>query len=144
MPYVRNWLHCVWGTKNRDLYLNSEFRYDVTNHIRENAKTKGIYIDSIDGSSDHLHCLFLLHHDMSLSKAMQLIKGESSFWINHNGLLRYRFSWAEEYYGVSVSESQKTNVQRYIRNQVEHHKKVIWDEEREEMIRYYGFQELRG
>ena len=46
--------------------------------IKENAKKKEIYIDSINGHTEHLHCLFSLNGDMSIAKAMQLIKGESS------------------------------------------------------------------
>jgi len=63
MAYVKNWLHCVWGTKNRIHFLNKELRTELIRHIRENAKTKNIYIDSIDGSDEHLHCLISLGPD---------------------------------------------------------------------------------
>jgi hypothetical protein len=32
----------------------------------------------------------------------QLIKGESSYWINKNSLVKGSFEWADEYYAVSV------------------------------------------
>ena len=38
---------------------------------------------------------------------MNLLKGESSFWINNkSGLINIKFGWQDEYFAVSVSESQ--------------------------------------
>lgn len=51
-------------------------------HIRANARQKGIFIDFINGHEDHCHCLISLGPDQTIQKTMQLIKGESSFWMN--------------------------------------------------------------
>ncbi len=53
---------------------------------------------------------------------MQLLKGESSYWINKNKLCRDKFEWQDEYYAASVSESIVTRVSEYIRNQEDHHR----------------------
>jgi putative transposase len=143
MPYVKNWLHCVWGTKNRTPFLLGEMKYEIINHIRANAREKGIYIDFLNGHSEHIHCLLSLNPDQSLSKVMQLIKGEASFWINKNALIRNKFEWAEEYFAVSVSESHLPKVREYIRNQEEHHKTKSWEEEYSEFISKYGFDKFK-
>jgi REP element-mobilizing transposase RayT len=129
MSYVKNWLHCVWGTKNRVPFLNHEIRIKLIRHIKENAREKGIYIDSINGHREHLHCLISPDPDQSLSKVIMLIKGESSFWVNKNKLTNYKFEWAEEYYGASVSSSHINAIREYIRTQEEHHRKKSWEEE---------------
>ncbi len=134
MPYVNNWLHCVWGTKNRTEFLLGDNKYRVIEHIRSNAKTKGIYIDFINGYTDHIHCLLSLDHDQALSKVIQLIKGESSYWINKHSLTGKKFQWAEEYYASSVSESNLPKVREYIKNQEQHHKSKSWQEEYDEYI----------
>jgi putative transposase len=139
MAYVKNWLHCVWGTKNRIPYLTDEIKSMVLDHITENAKAKGIYIKSLNGCKEHLHCLLSLDPDKSLSYVIQLIKGEASFWINRNKLTKYKFEWADEYYAVSVSESHIINVLKYINNQEEHHKRKSWDEEQQELMKAFGF-----
>jgi REP element-mobilizing transposase RayT len=82
MAYVKVWIHCVWGTKNRHPFLKGQIKRDVIDHIRSNAKEKGIYIDLINGHVQHVHCLIRLRADQTLAKVIQLIKGESSFWIN--------------------------------------------------------------
>lgn len=86
MPFVKTWIHLVWSTKNREPFLTKEVRQKIFVHIRENAKEKGIYIDFINGHIDHVHCLVSLGVNQSIAKTVQLIKGESSFWINKNNL----------------------------------------------------------
>jgi len=144
MAYVKNWLHCVWGTKNRHPYLIGDFKTEVIKHILDNAKSKNIYIDSMGGFTEHIHCLISLNPEMSLSNVIQLIKGESSYWINKKKITRFRFSWATEYFGLSVSESQLNNVRNYIRNQEEHHKRESWDDEYNKLITEYGFDRFPG
>ena len=70
---------------------------------------------------------------------MNLIKGESSFWINKNNLVKSKFEWADKYFAISVSESMVNKVRDYIKNQEEHHKKVTWTQEYETFIKKYNF-----
>jgi putative transposase len=139
MAYVKNWLHCVWGTKVKVPFLQGEMKYDLINHIRENAKTKGIHIDFINGHMQHIHCLISLNADQKLSDVMHLIKGESSYWINKNKKTNTRFEWAVEYFAISISEFDLPKVRNYIRNQEEHHKKRTWDDEYKEFLEKYSF-----
>jgi putative transposase len=144
MAYVRNWLHCVWGTKSRIPFLQNGIKKVVLDHIKENAKLKGIYIDIINGHSQHLHCLISLHPDQALSDVIRLMKGESSFWINKNHITKHKFSWAVEYFAVSVSDSHVPRVRNYIRNQEDHHRKKTWKEEYDDYISKYGFERFPG
>ena len=144
MSYVRIWLHCVWGTKKRIAFLSDNNKWDILNHIKENAKKKGIYIDFINGEKEHIHCIISLNAEQTISKIIQLIKGESSFWINKNGLTKSKFHWAEEYFAVSVSESQVSKVRDYIKNQDEHHRRKTWEEEVDELMQEYNFKKIVG
>jgi REP element-mobilizing transposase RayT len=60
MPYVKVWIHLVWTTKKRKPFLVDEIRTRVFEHIRENAKAKGIHLDHINGFREHVHCLISL------------------------------------------------------------------------------------
>jgi REP element-mobilizing transposase RayT len=139
MSYVKIWIHSVWGTKNREPLLSKEIRKDLFRHIKENGKEKDIYIDSINGHLDHVHCLMALNADLTIAKAMQLIKGESTFWANKNKLVKPKLEWADEYFAVSISESMVENVRNYIKNQEEHHKKITFQQEYNEFIKKYKF-----
>jgi REP element-mobilizing transposase RayT len=141
MPFVKVYIHFVWSTKNRETYLETkEIRNKVWFHIKENAMKKGIFIDFVNGYSQHCHCLVSLGIDQNISKIMQLIKGESSFWINKEGLTKEKFEWQDEYYGVSVSESMIEKVRNYIKNQEVHHSLKSYDDEIDDLIIKHGFQ----
>ena len=137
MSFVQIWIHSVWGTKNREPLLQKEIRDNVKQHIIENAKTKEYFIDSINGYTEHLHCLMTLNADLSVAKQMQLIKGESSFWINKNKLVKGHFEWADEYFAVSVSEDKLDNVRNYINNQEEHHRKITFLDEYNSFLKHF-------
>ena len=139
MPYIKIFVHTVWATKHRHPYL-SDIKQQVIKHIRENAKEKNIFIDHINGYYEHLHCLISLHADQNIATIMNLLKGESSFWINKQKLTRDKFGWQDEYFAVSVSESQLETVRRYIRNQEHHHKKKTFQQEYDEFMKNYGFE----
>jgi len=110
MSYIRMWIHLVFATKDREPLLHKELRYKVQDHIIENCKEKSIYLQTINGDKDHLHCLISLGKEQSISKVTQLIKGESSFWINKHQLTDQHFMWQDDYFAVSVSESNLQTV----------------------------------
>jgi len=124
--------------------MKGSLRYEIIDHIRTNAKSKNIYIDTINGHDEHIHCILSLNPDQTLSKVMQLLKGESSFWINKNSRTKIKFEWADEYFGISISESLLSKVREYIKNQDEHHMKMTWEEEYEVFMERYGFKNYKG
>jgi len=144
MSWLRIWIHIVFATKNREPYLNDAKREKIFNHIKENAKEKGIYIDKLNGYSDHIHCLISLENDQSISKIVQLIKGESSYWINKEKLTSTKFAWQDDYWAVSVSESHLEKVRKYINNQKEHHRVKSFTEEVELFMQKYGWKFIKG
>jgi REP element-mobilizing transposase RayT len=144
MPFVKVYIHFVWSTKNGVPFLHSkELRETVWKHILSNAKEKGIFIDFINGHDEHCHCLVSLGIDQTIQKVMQMIKGESSFWINKNELTTSKFEWQDEYFAVSVSKSVVDKVRDYIKNQEEHHKHKTFKEEYDDFILKYGFQKFK-
>ncbi len=143
MPFVKVYIHFVWCTKNRIPFLASpEIRKQLWQHIRENAKEKNIFIDFVNGYNNHFHCLVSLGIDQTIQKTMQLIKGESSFWINKHDLIKQKFEWQDEYFAVSVSESGIDKVREYIKNQEAHHHKKTFEQEYNNFISEYNFQKF--
>jgi putative transposase len=143
MPFIKVYVHFVWSTKNRVQTLNTpELRQNVWQRIRENAKKKDLFIDFVNGHAGHCHCLVSLGVDQTISKVMQLIKGESAFWFNKQGLTKQKLEWQDEYFAVSVSESQIEIVRNYIKNQEEHHKHKTFQQEYDEFIIKYGFKKF--
>ncbi len=142
MGYIKIWIHLVWTTKDRQPILLKEIRQTVFEHIRNNAKSKDIYIDFINGHAEHVHCLISLKSNQNIDKILMLLKGESSFWINRNNLTQTKFEWQDEYFAVSVSESVVNKVRDYIKNQEEHHQKKSFMDEYNEFMQKYGFEKF--
>ena len=142
MGYVKIWIHAVWTTKNKVHSLSQNIRQEIFEHIKFNSNKKGIYLDHINGYVDHVHALVSLNVDQNLAEVMQLIKGESSYWINKNKLTEEKFAWQHDYYAASVSRSHVERVRRYIRNQETHHSSETLDDEIGELFPAQGTPEL--
>ena len=122
MSYVRVWVHLVFTTKNREPLLSAELRNKMMEHIIQNARSKEVFLDSIGGWSEHLHLLISLGREQNIAKVAMLIKGESAHWFNLQNFVRGKFHWQDDYFALSVSESQIERVRNYIRNQEDHHR----------------------
>ncbi len=135
----------VFCTKNRIPFLHTkDNRRKMLKHIKTNAQTKNIWLDSVNGYKEHAHCLISLGKEQNVSKVAQLIKGESSFWINRSGLLNRKFTWQDDYWAVGVSESHLEAVRTYIHSQEEHHREVSFKEEIDEFMKKYGWEKYKG
>jgi REP element-mobilizing transposase RayT len=141
MSYTTHWLHCVWRTKDNSIILSHDNRPEILTHFREYAKSKNIVLDYINLHKNHVHALINLGKEQSISKVMQLIKGESAYWINKQKYLRIHFSWQDDYYAVSVSPSHVERVRKYIANQDEHHNEKTWEEEVNLFLKKWRFED---
>jgi putative transposase len=94
---------------------------------------------AISGTSDHGHMLISLPPTLSVAKAVQLLKGNSSKWIHETFPTRLSFEWQEGYGAFSIGVSGIDATVPYIRNQTEHHRIRSFREEFATMLRKHGF-----
>ena len=120
-----------------------ELRKAVFQHIKMNAVEKGIWLDCVNGWQDHAHCLISLGKEQTISKVAQLIKGESSYWINQQGLTENKFVWQDDYWVVGVGESQINSVRNYIFDQEIHHSRNSFTEEMNDFIEKHGWSFIK-
>jgi len=139
MPYTKVMIHFIWSTKNRSPIITAELKPILLSHIKENSLAKGIFIDTLNCVSDHIHLFISLGTEQTIAKVAMLIKGESSYWVNKQKLIKYKFEWQDEYIALSVSEDGVDKVRKYIASQEEHHKKKTIAKEYEEFLKLNGF-----
>jgi REP element-mobilizing transposase RayT len=72
---------------------------------------------------DHVHLLIGMRPNQSISNLVQMIKGDSSRWINEKKFVAGKFSWQEGYGAFSYEKSQVPRIIKYIQTQEEHHQK---------------------
>ena len=92
----------------------------------------------VGGTSDHVHLLFLLSRDESISHVVEEVKRNSSRWIKGVDSHYCTFAWQNGYGAFSVSQSVVIRTKEYISNQIEHHKKVSFAEKYMAFLKFYG------
>jgi putative transposase len=119
---VKCWIHAIFGTKYWQPLIEFSFEKAVHEKIEQELTQMGCRVRIVNGMPDHVHSLFLLTPNRSISEVMQYIKGLTSQWINNQNFLQVKFAWQGGYAAYSVSESQVEKVFHYIKNQKQHHK----------------------
>ena len=86
------------------------------------AKQNQMKMLAIGGASDRVYVLLSLPATLSVAKAMQILKGNSSKWLRETFPKMHSFAWQEGYAAFSVGVSGADATVAYIRNQAEHHR----------------------
>ena len=135
--YTQLHIQFVFAVQNRMSLIQPSWEEELfkyTTGIIKNHKHKLI---AINGMADHIHLFIGLHPAQSISNLMQVVKGESSEWINNKRFINGKFQWQEGYGAFSYGHSQVTQVYNYIMNQKEHHKKRSFLDEYTELLRKF-------
>src|SRR5215469_6718734 len=107
--HVCHHVHIVFSTKNRLRIIREELQPKLWAYMAGIAKNHGMNALAIGGIADHAHALLNLGSTRSIAKAVQVLKANSSRWINeHSGK---RFEWQQGYFACSVSQSQVATIQ---------------------------------
>lgn len=125
--FTKVWIHAVWSTKNRMPLIQEKIESRVFQYMREQLQELGCHTAIINGMPDHIHCLFMLSPQKSLSDIIKQIKGSTAHYINHEEIISEKFSWQTGYSAFSVSAFDLRKVYRYIARQKEHHRKKTID-----------------
>ena len=125
--YISDLVHSVFSTKQRRNLITDDIRSDLWAFLGGIARKNGFKALIVGGTENHVHILLSLPATMPLAKAVQLIKGASSRWMNEKHTSD--FAWQEGYGAFTVGISQKVHTIAYIRSQAEHHRKRSFEEE---------------
>ena len=141
MPHSFNkiWIHAIWSTNERLPLIHKTVETKIHHFIAEELSKQGCPVTIINGMPDHIHCLFLLNPQKSIAEVIKQIKGSSSHFINQKNLIAEKFAWQTGYAAYSVSQSAVDKVFQYIRNQKKHHARKIFQQEYDEFLKIYGF-----
>ena len=133
-------IHAVFAVNGRETILNKETRYRIFEYISGIIKGMELYPLAVNGFTDHVHVFFELKPNVSISKVLQVIKSNSSKWINENHLVSERFEWQKGYGAFSYSRSQRDTVIKYIIEQENHHKKRSFRDEYLYLLKKYEIE----
>ncbi len=139
--YRRNYLsffvHCVWGTWDRQPLLRGPLEQQVYRAIGAKCVELDAEMVALGGMEDHMHLLVSLPSTLTIANLVGQVKGASSHLANHEGLSTARgdiFKWQGTYGAFTVSQSLVREVVNYIVHQREHHASGILRAEWEDTL----------
>ena len=104
------------------------------------ARENKIKLLAAGGVDDHVHLLISMPSTISISKAMQLLKGGSSKWIHETFPEHRLFEWQEGYGAFSIGVGDVERTVNYINNQAEHHGKIDFKAEFRAFLRKHDIE----
>jgi putative transposase len=127
--YTALHFHVVFSTKDREPWIRHEIEDRVWKFIAGIARENEMKSLRIGGMPDHVHMVISLPPALSLSKAIQHLKGGSSKWMKTAFPELRNFSWQDGYAAFSVSKSNLPQVLAYVEGQREHHRTKSFQDE---------------
>ncbi|HET9493334.1 MAG TPA: transposase, partial [Chloroflexia bacterium] len=89
----------------------------------------------INGMPDHVHMLVSLPSTLAVAVLVREVKANSSRWVHERWPQRRTFSWQAGYGAFGVNHASREQVERYINNQEEHHRKMSFEAEFRALLR---------
>jgi len=136
-------VHCVFSTKERKPLIPDSMKRKLWAYIGGIARTNKFKALAVGGMPDHVHVLLSLPATLLVTKAIQLIKGGSSKWMNDHSLNR-SFAWQDAYGAFSIGISQVEDTIHYINTQEQHHAKVSIEREFRRILKRHGIVEFHS
>ena len=109
----------------------------IHSYIGQLVNSTGCTEIRVGGVGDHVHILFLLSKDTTISHIVEEVKRNSSRWIKNIDPYYQFFAWQNGYGAFSISQSIVEKTLEYIGNQREHHKKFSFQDEYRSFLKLY-------
>jgi putative transposase len=130
--------HCVWSTKGRRPILTPEIQARLWPYLGGIARANKTPALAIGGVADHVHILLSLPPTLTISKTIQLLKGNSSKWLHEEFQDIRSFNWQEGYGAFTIGLSGVSETKSYITTQAEHHQKKSFQDEFRSFLDKHG------
>ena len=133
-------VHVVFSTSGRRPLLTDAIGNDAHAYLGGILRELHAEPFMIGGTADHVHLLTQLPADLAVADCLRVVKANSSRWIKEKWPERRLFAWQGGYAAFSVSESNRTAVIRYIRDQGPHHRRISFQDEFLALLRKHGVE----
>ena len=131
----------VFSTAERGPFIRDEIRERLHGYLSGIARENEIQVLAVGGTTDHVHLLISLPRTISIAKSVQLLKSGSSKWIHESFQGTRTFAWQEGYGAFSVGVSERATTIKYILAQIEHHKRISFEDELKKFLSIHGINE---
>ena len=135
------YLHLVFSTKDRRPFLRDKTVRDALHaYIGGVSKTLDCPPLIVGGVEDHVHLLCRFARTITQAEWVKELKRISNGWLKEHGRDYADFEWQGGYADFSVSQSNLEQVEQYIANQEEHHRKTTFQDELRTLLRKHEIE----
>lgn len=122
-PRSRAWVHIIWTTKDQMNRLPFEKRNKLFLFLRSFCEQEHIYLDVVNGMSDHIHLLMMMNPRYALSEMIHRLQEASEQY------LKETYLWDNSYRAFSVSPAKIPYVRRQVLRQAKIHRSLSLEQE---------------
>lgn len=137
IEYNNLYTHFIFTTLHRVPLISEKHRERIEKYITGIVNNNDSHLYAIYANPEHVHFLVPRSPKLSEERLASIIAESSQLFINQNKLSNGQFAWQESASAFSVSKSDVDRVCKYILNQPEHHRKISFSEEYEEVVKFY-------
>ena len=114
--------HLVWIPKYRKRVLEGKLAKKLEELLQECCEVNDWTIEELNIQQDHIHLLVQLKPSISVSNAVQLLKGGSSHVLRKEfpklkEFLWGKSFWADGYFVETIGKIDEKRIREYIKNQ---------------------------
>ncbi|MEQ1646576.1 MAG: IS200/IS605 family transposase, partial [Pyrinomonadaceae bacterium] len=129
--------HVVFSTKKRVELIRPDIEDELYAYIGGILNNHHSKLLEGNGDQKHVHLLLSLSKLVLIPEVIGDIKRSSSKWIKTKGGMLTKFGWQDGYSVFTVGHTQLEAVKKYIANQKEHHKNVLFEDEMRDFYQRY-------
>jgi REP element-mobilizing transposase RayT len=137
IEYNNLYTHFIFTTLHRLPVISEKHRERIEKYITGIVNHNHSQLYAIYANPEHIHFLVSRSPKLSEEQLASIVGESSQRFINQNKLCNTPFTWQESASAFSVSKSDIDRVCKYILNQPEHHRKISFQEEYDEFIKFY-------
>jgi REP element-mobilizing transposase RayT len=119
----------VFSTKDRRPLIPADRMPRLREYFGGIIRELGGRMFTANGPEDHIHIATILTQKLAVMEVLRIIKANSSKWIHETFSDMASFAWQDQYAGFTFAQSGTAQVVAYIDRQIEHHRKVTFQEE---------------
>lgn len=129
--------HFIFITERRVPVINEGIRDRVEKYMTGIVNKHHSKVYSIYANSEHVHFLTSKSPKISEELLATIVADSTQRFINGNQLIEGNFAWQDSCAAFSVSKADVDRVCKYILNQPEHHRRVTFAEEYDNLMKFY-------
>src|SRR6185295_2605451 len=94
-PYTQIHIQFIFAVKFRRALIHSSWKNELHKYITGMIQNKTHKMLQINTMPDHLHMFIGFRPNQNMSQLIQVIKSESTKWINDNNLTTQKYAWQD-------------------------------------------------